>query len=496
MASACNGQALVAEFSHMIPIERHKAAIRRGEPSLPLKCLLRDGIITCCSSLFDFGCGHGEDVGFARQFGIAADGWDPVFRPKTEKLVTDIVSLSYVLNVIEDIQERADTLRESWHLTRQMLAVSARIVVGGQDDSSVEFGDGIVTRIGTFQKFYTQAELREYIETVLEVEAHPAAPGVFYVFRDEELRQHFLATKHRRRSATPGKRLSEIKFEEHRKTLEPLMSWIADHGRLPEYDEFDCANSVLSEFGSFNRAFALIRSVTGGDEWNVIRQKRLEDLLVYLALAKFNKRPRFSEYPLDLQRDIRAFFGTFRRACELADALLFRVGDADAIDEACKRAGVGRLVGNGLLVHRTALDELEPLLRVYEGCARCWIGEIDGANIVKLHRYSGKITYLVCPDFENDPHPVLVRRVKLSLRARDLYCIDYSHHDDPPLIHRKDEYLPTVHALRDKFVRLTKQEDRRGLLDDLDAVRTREQWASKLRDTGFRLAGHRLVRAK
>ena len=77
------------------------------------------------------------------------------------------------------------------------------------------------------------------------------------------------------------------------------------------------------------------------------------------------------------------------------------------------------------------------------------------------------MAYLVCPKFETEPYPVLVRRVKLSLRARDLYCVDYSLHDDPPLIHRKDEYLPSDHPLREKFARLTKQEDRRGLLDDL-----------------------------
>ena len=150
----------MSDFGQSVPIERHKAAIRRGEPSLPLKCLLRDGLITRCRSLFDFGCGHGEDIGFATQFGIESTGWDPAFSAEAEKSAADIVSLSYVLNVIEDIPERAETLRESWGLAQRVLVVSARIVVGSQGDTEVEFGDGILTRIGTFQKFYTQAELR------------------------------------------------------------------------------------------------------------------------------------------------------------------------------------------------------------------------------------------------------------------------------------------------------------------------------------------------
>ena len=487
----------MADFDQIVPIERHRAAIRRGEPSLPLKCLLRDGLIARCGSLFDYGCGYGEDILFAADFGLKTEGWDPAFRSSATKFPADIVCLTYVLNVIENVQERAETLREAWQLADRVLAVSARIVVGCQGDADVEFGDGILTRIGTFQKFFTQAELREYVESMLKTEAHPASPGVFYVFKDEELRQHFHATRYRCRAAAPRKRLSEIRFEQHRETLKPLMNWIIDQGRLPEPDEFDGADTVITEFGSMKQAFALIRRVTGAEDWEIIRRKRLEDLLVYLALANFQKRPRFSKYPLDLQRDIRAFFGTFRRACDQADALLFRVGDANEIDSACQRAGVGRLIDNGLLIHRTALDELEPLLRIYEGCARSWIGDIDGANIIKLHRFSGKVTYLVCPEFDREPHPVVARRVKLSLRARDLYCVDYSQHDDLPLVHRKDEYLPVGHPLKEKFKRLTRQEERHGLLDGFfenEFVRSQSQWIPRLDESGFQLLGHRLVR--
>jgi hypothetical protein len=39
-----------------------------------------------------------------------------------------------------------------------------------------------------------------------------------------------------------------------------------------------------------------------------------------------------------------------------------------------------------LYVHRSALDTLEPLLRIYEGCGRTYLGEIEGANIIKIDR--------------------------------------------------------------------------------------------------------------
>ena len=48
----------------------------------------------------------------------------------------------------------------------------------------VEFGDGIVTGMGTFQKYYTQAELKQYLESQLGAEAVPASLGVYYLLRN------------------------------------------------------------------------------------------------------------------------------------------------------------------------------------------------------------------------------------------------------------------------------------------------------------------------
>src|SRR5438552_2001928 len=58
------------------------------------------------------------------------------------------------------------------------------------------------------------------------------------------------------------------------------------------------------------------------------------------------------------------------------DDRLFRAGDAAAIDDACRRSAVGKLLPRALYVHRSALDALDPLLRIDEGCARAYLGEI------------------------------------------------------------------------------------------------------------------------
>jgi DNA phosphorothioation-associated putative methyltransferase len=205
-------------------------------------------------------------------------------------------------------------------------------------------------------------------------------------------------------------------------------------------------------------------------------------------------RPAFSHLPRTLQRDMRAFFGSYRQACAEADELLFRAGESAAIDEACQRSSVGKLLPDDLYVHRSALDCLEPVLRIYEGRGRAYLGEVEGANLVKIHRRSGKLSYLVYPDFDDDPHPALLRCVRLNLRSRQIEWYDYSQSANPPVLHRKETFLGPDDPRRAKFSRLTAQEEKHGLLGDASAIGTRDGWARRLAERGFCLKGHRLVR--
>src|SRR5262249_52322684 len=100
--------------------------------------------------------------------------------------------------------------------------------------------------------------------------------------------------------------------------------------------------------------------------------------------------------------------------------------------------------------------------RVYEGCARAYLGEIEGANLIKLHRQSGKVSYLVYPDFDADPHPALLRSIKLNLRTRDIESSDYAASANPPVLHRKETFLLPDDPRREKLDRLTWPEVRPG----------------------------------
>ena len=92
------------------------------------------------------------------------------------------------------------------------------------------------------------------------------------------------------------------------------------------------------------------------------------------------------------------------------------------------------LVDNALLIRRDSLDALEPVLRAYEGCARALLGEVEAANVIKLRRCSGTVTYPGCSGLDSSPDPALELRVKVTLPALSIDIFDSSGRDDPPCL--------------------------------------------------------------
>ena len=176
------------------------------------------------------------------------------------------MNLGYVVNVIEDPDVRAVVLAAAWNLARKVLIVSARLDWEAID-VAVDFqGDGIVTGTRTFQKFFTQEELRQWIEQILDRRPVAAAPGVFYVFRDNGDEQSFAVTRVTRRRQLPAVEKCQ-ELVDHQEVLEPLVTFVTQRGRLPVDDELPTASQLTQIFGSVARAFSLVRRVTTTDRW-------------------------------------------------------------------------------------------------------------------------------------------------------------------------------------------------------------------------------------
>jgi DNA phosphorothioation-associated putative methyltransferase len=286
----------------------------------------------------------------------------------------------------------------------------------------------------------------------------------------------------------------EVLYEENRDLLEPLMRFFGDRGRLPQDTELEAVTAIRDRFGSIRRAFRVILEVTRSERWDTIAEECKQDLVVYLALTKFSGRPKFTRMATPLQLDIKALFKNYTEACDNADSLLFSVGSRDVLATAMDEANVGNARPNALYIHRSEIPDLPPVLRVYEGCANAYIGDVEGSNVVKLHRHKPAITYMKYADFERIAHPVLQSSLRVELNTFDIKMRNFSDWDDPPILHEKDLLVGESNPLKRRFSRLTSQERHLGLLDNREVIGTKKRWEALLQSRGCQVKGHRLVR--
>ncbi|ACK69667.1 conserved hypothetical protein [Gloeothece citriformis PCC 7424] len=474
-------------------IERHKAAILRKTLSRPVRLALELGLFTPgVTTFFDYGCGYGGDIERISQQGYESAGWDPYYRPESPLISADIVNLGYIINVIEDIEERRQALIKAWELTRQVLIIAAQVLIDDRDRGLVAYGDGIITRRNTFQKYYQQEELKSYIDQVLNVDAIPIGLGIYLVFRDGEVAQGFRVSRFVRSATTPKIQKQLKRFEDYEDLLTPLMEFYTQRGRLPLKGEIENESDLKNEFGTIRRGFEVILQVTKAEDWEAIAEKRRQDLLLYLALSKFSHRPTSRELSSKIRKDLKALFGGYEQACLLADLMLTSLRDLEKIEQVCQSSPVGKKLKNSFLIHISAIESLPTLLRLYEGCASRTVGRLEDATLIQFSFRHPKISYLFYPDFERIAHPTLHTGMEIYLSDLQVHYRDFSQEDNPPILHEKNLLVNSDYPLYEKFTKLTEKERDWGLLDDFKGINRLQGWLTCLKEHCAMIKNHNL----
>ncbi|TKB88007.1 MAG: DNA phosphorothioation-associated putative methyltransferase, partial [Nitrospira sp.] len=273
-------------------IQRHLTALTRSSMSAPVQLLLRHGLVPPGATVFDYGCGRGGDVAELTSTGIAANGWDPHFATDRPIFEADVVNLGFVVNVIEDPAERVDALHKAFKLARTVLSVG--VMLYGSDPPGRPFRDGFITSRNTFQKYFTQAEFKDWVEQVLHQEAFMVGPGVAFIFADKEAEQRFSAGRFRRRdlssrllamrvrsprlprepkpqiakqSRQPHVSRATQEFEKARPYLDVLWATALDLGRLPEAAEVTNLTEIEANVGGLSKA---LRALTRNYEQSLL----------------------------------------------------------------------------------------------------------------------------------------------------------------------------------------------------------------------------------
>lgn len=432
-------------------IDRYKTAIVRHELSGPMKTLAKQGYLDGPFSIFDYGCGRGDDLRELEAHGLDALGWDPVFSPDNDKVTSDIVNLGFVLNVIEDQDERLEALLSAWELADKILVVSIMLANESYIAQFQPYKDGVITSRNTFQKYYAQSEFKGYLERSLQEDAIAVAPGIFYVFKDKLEEQRYLQSKYQRHhtwqqlsSPQPieSKDRAKLIITQNGELFSDFWNVCLELGRIPANDEFERSEEVRCLIGSHKQVFGLLQDMFDIRDFTNAEKSHKEDLLIYFAMGLFEKRKPYTQQPESLKRDIKALFDDYRTANNLATELLFAIADTQLIGDQCIKAHKQLPAsilneGHSLIFHKNYIDMLPLLLRVYVGAALQLYGEIDdGVDLVKIHINSGKLTLTHYDDFDKSV-PYLVERTKIKMSDQDIDFFYY--HDEsrcPPLLNK------------------------------------------------------------
>lgn len=425
-----------ASADDIVKVARHRTAMVRHALSQPISLLVRHGLVREGTSVFDYGCGQGDDLRALVAAGVNACGWDPHFAPEVPRVPADVVNLGFVLNVIEDSTERTEALRSAWLLTQRVLAVSTMIVGQVPTAGLRPFRDGYLTTRGTFQKYFQHAELRTLLRVTLEVEPVAAAPGIFFAFRHAEDEEDFLLSRRSQHHAS----INAYKAERQRQALprrpgpleriqdvvEEIACFALRRGRLPHPEELapGFAGMLAREHVSFARAVEICRTeLLDKDQFASAVKKRQEDLLVHYALRLINRsRPLLQPRPA-LVRDVRALFGSQRKLAESATEYLYALADPAKVAGAmiaAANAGCGILDERGRLVtDGGSIDDLPGILRCYLGCAIHLSGEPEGDFLARLDP-ERRIVTLFPLENRKMPLPLIFLAIGVDLKRQDV----------------------------------------------------------------------------
>lgn len=440
-------------------VHRHLTALSRWSLSAPVQLLLRHTLLSPEKEIFDYGCGKGDDIASLNAQGYSARGWDPFYAADSAITRASVVNLGFVLNVIEDPDERRDALRRAFEVADEVLAIA--VMLRSNTALGLPYRDGVLTSRSTFQKYFSQEELRQYVKHELGEEAFLVGPGVCFVFKDKNVEQRFTANRYRRRelssrilkrphkerSTEPRRSLNayERLSEDAREMLRRLWEVALDLGRVPDADEVPFLLDIESHVGSFRRALRFIHATFDRSQLAQASAVRADDLRLFFAMGQFSKRPPYRSLEARLQRDIKTFFGDYRTAHDEGMQLLKDAANLDAVRSACHVAaeqGVGYLdKEDALHLHVTAVDRLPVVLRAYVGCGLLIYDEASDAQLIKIHSLSGKLSLLEYEDFDTSPLPLMVRRIKINIRKQSYDVFEYGEKYEKPYLYYKSRYL-------------------------------------------------------
>jgi hypothetical protein len=140
-----------------------------------------------------------------------------------------------------------------------------------------------------------------------------------------------------------------------------------------------------------------------------------------------------------------------------------------------------------------SLRIIRPASPGYESEAREIASRPEGITLIKFNLEKPRISYLLYPEFDSDPHPALQSSIQVNLQSREVNHRNYGDAGNPFILHRKETFVATDYPHYQQFAALTRQEEALGLLDNPRAIGTRLAWEERLAQFKVAFQGHTLI---
>ena len=142
--------------------KRGNTAISRQSMSRPMVKLQKQGYFDN-KRVLDYGCGKGFDVETLKAQGFDITGYEPFASDKYLQVPSgrfDIITNNYVLNVIENVEERKELIEKMKKMS-DFVVITVRADKKSIKPTWKKFNDGYLTPKNTFQKIYDEKSLKE-----------------------------------------------------------------------------------------------------------------------------------------------------------------------------------------------------------------------------------------------------------------------------------------------------------------------------------------------
>jgi hypothetical protein len=149
---------------------------------------------------------------------------------------------------------------------------------------------------------------------------------------------------------------------------------------------------------------------------------------------------------------------------------------------------IGKKLPDAVYLHRCALPEINPALR---DLALHVAGESGLStaswDVIKFFKYEYRLSFLTYPAFFDYPYPALEFSVSVDLSCSRVRRIDYRNSSNPPILHRRESFLPPGHASIPVMVSFTSEGEALNLYKDPRRIGYQKNWLDLICSKGLHL---------